>query len=165
MANLAAHNKSAESLSSVYSRSISGEKHSSQHTQGPGALRASSRSYSSSSTATVKKSHLGAMRLAEDPEVIIVSQERPCLSSNSSNCDIDDAATLQARLPSVKAVCGFGEVDDLTSTQHITASLTQLPPHSGETGGMDRLYHAPLNIRKSRSSAAMFKGHIITAVA
>lgn len=111
MANLAAFNKSQESLSSVYSSSTSGERYSPRFSQQPVVLDESGRSYSSSSTATMYKSPLGAMRLADHPEVVVMAREQSTtLPSEKSDSDIDDAATLQARLSSVKATSNFGGV-------------------------------------------------------
>ena len=103
-ANLEMHNNSVESLSSVYSRSISGEKHSPRPIERPTILTDGSRSYSSGSTVTIIKSPLGAMRLADRPEVVVMNQSTRASSEGSTDTEIDDAATLQAKLPSVKAV-------------------------------------------------------------
>lgn len=112
VANLQALNQSAESLSSVYSQRISGERRAGA-LQRPGGLKSSSRSSSSSSTATVRKSPLGIMRLASEPDIIVVERTNSRQSSISTvDSDIDDAATLQARLPSTRADCGVGEVSD-----------------------------------------------------
>ncbi|EMC94162.1 hypothetical protein BAUCODRAFT_26352 [Baudoinia panamericana UAMH 10762] len=67
--NLAAFNRSTESLSSVYSRSVSGEKRSSV----PGvSLGEASRSYSSTTCTIVVRSPLGTMRMENDPDVAAV---------------------------------------------------------------------------------------------
>ena len=49
------------------------------------------------------------MRLAEQPD-IIVKEKSSRMSSTSSTTEIDDVVTLHAKLPSVKAVSDFGEV-------------------------------------------------------
>ncbi|KAK5134788.1 hypothetical protein LTR08_006163 [Meristemomyces frigidus] len=131
-ANLAAFNRSTESLSSVYSRSVSGE----EKTPRPAALSESSRTLSSGSATTIVKSPLGAMRRAADPDTILMPGERSNTPSMSSDSEIDDAAMLQAKLPSVKAVSAFGEVATWQRRDHAS-------------------YCAPLAIRKTRHSAAM----------
>lgn len=79
------NNTSQNSLSSVYSRSISGDipPH-------PRMLSETGRTASSSSTSTVKRSPLGAMRLAEDPESVVMPQQR---ASEFSDDDEDDDET------------------------------------------------------------------------
>ena len=159
IANLEAYNKSVESLSSVYSRSISGEKDSHKPSQRPGFLTDGSRTYSSSSTATVKKSSLGAMRLAEDPDVVVVAEERLRQSSEGSDSEIDDATTLQAKLPSVKAVSDFGDVQNWTSRGTQQSQQKEEGRHTRRQG------FAALTIRKTRDSASIFQSHAIEAIA
>jgi hypothetical protein len=109
VANLGIHNKSVESLSSVYSRSISGERYSMRFGLFLSDPTVSDRSYSAGSTATVRKSPLGVMRLASEPDVLVVEMRSTSVGSGS---DIDDAATLQAKLPPVQAVGEFGDVSN-----------------------------------------------------
>jgi hypothetical protein len=103
------HNNSMESLSSVYSSTITGEKRNTMEAARPGGLADGSRSYSSGSTATIVKSPLGAMRLADRPDIVVMSKNSR-VSSETSATEIDDVVTLQAMLPSVKAVSEFGDV-------------------------------------------------------
>lgn len=155
IANLQAFNKSADSLSSVYSRSISGEKYSPPPRPRPGLLR-DDRSFSSASTATVKKSPLGIMRLASDPDIIVGSpSDKRSSSSSSSDSDIDDVATLQARLPSVKTVSDFGEVSTWEGEGNVA---TQYYQRSYEIclSEMKKLDFAPLNVRRTRDSGSLF---------
>lgn len=156
-ANLAAFNRSAESLSSVYSRSISGERYSPRTTQRAGGLAPESRTVSSSSTVTVKRSPLGVMRLASDPDIIVSEQDRDRRSSNlSSDSDIDDAATLQARLPLVKTVSGFGEVSSWSAGERncgdVAAKCYQ-KSYEICLGEMRKVDFTPLNVRRTRDSA------------
>ncbi|KAK5112314.1 hypothetical protein LTR85_011586 [Meristemomyces frigidus] len=153
-ANLAAFNQSAESLSSVYSRSVSGEERGAR----PTPLSESSRSYSSGSTATVVKSPLCAMRRADDPDTVVILEHRARRSSDSSDSDIDDADMLQAKLPSVKAVSDFGEVEIWQAKRQNHASYHQRARELDREGTMRRLEFTPLTIRKTRDSAAMFQG-------
>ena len=160
--NLAAFNKSNESLSSVYSRSISGEKHSSPRP----TISDGSRSFSSGSTATVKRSPLGAMRLADRPDVVVMAEEKSRTSSEGSDSTIDDAATLQAMLPSVKAVSEFDEIDTWqASRQAPTTSFDQRPAMLNENGNLQRLDFTPLTIRKTRDSAALFSCQMVQSMA
>lgn len=157
-ANLSAFNKSAESLSSVYSRSISGEQHGPRTQRRPTALAGDDGSFSSSSTATVKKSSLGMMRLAADPDVFIDTQQQGGrLSSGTvsdSDSDLDHVATLQARLPSVKPVSEFGDVSSWTEGQ--AAANYSRNSYEICMGGKRKLEFAPLNVRRTRDSAPMF---------
>ena len=93
IANLQVHNKSVESPSSVCNRSIRGEECNSKPAQRPRELTVSSGSCRSRSTVTVKKSPLGAMRLADHPEVLVAAEVEVKLPSESSS-EIDDATTL-----------------------------------------------------------------------
>ena len=161
IANLEAHNRSVDSLSSVYSRSISGEKHSPKQERRPTGLSAGSRSYSSASTATRIKSPLGAMRQAEHPEVVVIEEEKSRQSSESSDTAFDNAAALQAKLPSVKAVSDFGVVQTW-----ITGRNKALPVKnwSGQGEGrkvVKRSAFKPLRIRKTRDSALIFQSHAV----
>ncbi|KAK3051053.1 hypothetical protein LTR09_007803 [Extremus antarcticus] len=157
-ANLEAYNKSAESLSSVYSRSISGDKHGSRSSA---TLTAGIRSYNSGSTATVKESPLGAMRLASDPDVVMMAKESR-RSMDGSDSDIDDAATLQARLPSVKAVSDFGDVQawagaaaEVKQTQKPTQTL--LSSWDGPTLERPRLV-----VKRTRTKVPLRPQHPVT---
>ena len=161
LANLAAFNKSAESLSSVYSRSISGEKRSPR----PAPLSDTGRSYSSGSTATVVKSPLGAMRRADDPETVVMPTLMSRSSSESSGSDIDDAATLQAKLPSIKATSEFGEVECWRAGRQEHVSYDQRAWEMGQDGMQRRLECTPLVIRKTRDSASMFSSRDVVAIA
>lgn len=147
-ANLAAFNRSTESLSSVYSRSISGEGRGSR----PVATRAGSRSYSSESTSTIAKSPLGAMRLASDPETVVMSGAVSCGSNDGADSDIDDAATLQAKLPSVKAVSEFGQVEDWHNAGRAPVSYCARASEANDEGVMERLNFTPLMVRKTRDA-------------
>ncbi|KAK5683277.1 hypothetical protein LTS10_004808 [Elasticomyces elasticus] len=159
--NLAAFNKSSESLSSVYSRSISGERRGTR----PDTLSQSSRSLSSSSTATLVKSPLGAMRRAADPNTVVLPETRRQTSSEEIDMDIDDAATLQANLPSVKAVSEFGEVADWPLGRQVPSSYCQRTAQLDEKGVLRRMDFTPLTIRKTRDSAAMVPGRFVAAAA
>ncbi|KAK4967102.1 hypothetical protein LTR42_010450 [Elasticomyces elasticus] len=159
--NLAAFNKSSESLSSVYSRSISGERRSPR----PDALSQSSRSLSSSSTATLVKSPLGAMRRAADPNTVVLPEMRRQTSGEEIDMDIDDAATLQANLPSVKAVSEFGEVTDWPLGRQVPLSYCQRTAQLDEKGVLRRMDFTPLTIRKTRDTAAMVPGRFVAAAA
>ncbi|KAK5733742.1 hypothetical protein LTR17_009446 [Elasticomyces elasticus] len=159
--NLAAFNKSSESLSSVYSRSISGERRGTR----PDMLSQSSRSLSSSSTATLVKSPLGAMRRAADPNTVVLPEMRRQTSSEEIDLEIDDAATLQANLPSVKAVSEFGEVADWPLGRQVPLSYCQRTAQLDEKGVLRRMDFTPLTIRKTRDSAAMVPGRFVAAAA
>ena len=155
IANLAALNNSQESLSSVYSRSISGESYtSSQPRQRPGVPLNGSRSYSSSSTTTVKRSRLGATRLASHPEETIISADHARMPSESSSSDIDDAATLQRKLPHVKTVSAFGDVATWVSLSQNTIS---------RQARVSKRFTS-LKVRRTRDSKAMFQSHVIAAL-
>lgn len=94
-ANLATFNRSAESLSSVYSRAITDYKQRTTQPARPAAISETGRSLSSSSTVTLKRSPLEAMRLATEPEKVVMPKRRSSVGSDSS---VDGVATLQARI-------------------------------------------------------------------
>lgn len=143
-ANLGAHNKSCESLSSVYSRSISGER----YNQAPAMLTAGDRSCSSDSTATVKESPLGAMRLASEPDVVVGAKR---LESRSLDVDIDDAAMLQASLPLVQPVSKFGGVSGWSRLEGSTAQPEDQTAKR-KRGGLSR---SGLVVKKTRRTPAL----------
>ncbi|TKA69780.1 hypothetical protein B0A55_08811 [Friedmanniomyces simplex] len=149
--NLAAFNRSAESLSSVYSRSVSGEK----RDLGPGAPSESSRSFSSGSAATLVRSPLGAMRRAADPNTIVLPGSRSGSCGEEAESEIDDAVTLQAKLPAVKAVSEWGEVEGYPLGSQVPMSYCQRTAQLDEKGMLRRLDFTPLTIRKTRDSAAV----------
>ena len=162
--NLEMHNNSAESLSSVYSRSTSGEKHSPRAVQRPVQLTDGSRSYSSGSTVTIVKSPLGAMRLADRPDVVLMGKSSRVSSASSTDTEIDDVATLQAKLPSVKAVSEFGDVQAWDRSSR--------PLNDVQNDGCDRFKEDPKQrarlprlVRKTRDSGSMFQCSSIKALA
>lgn len=161
ISNLKLHNSSMESLSSVYSRSISGEKRGPRE-QRPTTFTDGSRSYSSGSTATIVKSPLGAMRLADRPEVVVLSRHSR-VSSDSSATEIDDVITLQAMLPSVKAVSDFGDVQ---AWGYQCASNKIL--HNGNNSPYSEKFKQriwmPLRVRKARDSESLFQWSNIKAL-
>ena len=163
-ANLDMHNNSVESLSSVYSRSTSGEKHSPRPIQRPVQLTDGSRSYSSGSTATIIKSPLGAMRLADRPDIVLVGKSSRVSSASSTDTEIDDVATLQAKLPSVKAVSDFGDVQ---TWDRSSRPLNDVQNDGGDQFKEDPTQRArlPLLVRKTRDSGSMFQCSSIKALA
>lgn len=126
-ANLAAFNQSQESFSSIYSRSVSGDVYVESSMRELKVARESSRSYSSSSIGTAKKSPLSTMQLAESTEEVVIGTVagKKLSIDSSSEPDIDDVATLQARLPSVKAVSAFGEVGNWLERDVDSVDVTQ----------------------------------------
>ena len=162
--NLEMHNNSAESLSSVYSRSTSGEKHSPRAVQRPVQLTDGSRSYSSGSTVTIVKSPLGAMRLADRPDVVLMGKSSRVSSASSTDTEIDDVATLQAKLPSVKAVSEFGDVQ---AWDRSSRPLNDVQNDSCDQFKEDLKQRArlPLLVRKTRNSGSMFQCSSIKALA
>ncbi|RMY84806.1 hypothetical protein D0861_06777 [Hortaea werneckii] len=152
--NPVALKRSEESLSSMYSRSISGESRRASATR-PALLRENGRAYSSSSTMTVVKSPLGAMCVAGDFIEVISTARRPKKDASSrdgraeddgGDSDIDDAATLQARLPLAKSHALLRQRD----------SYYERPREKDEDGTERRLTFTPLSVKKTRDSAAMF---------
>ena len=124
IANLKEYNRSIESLSSTYSRSVSGERRSPKGFQTGNLLTVGARSYthSSESTATMKKSPLGIVRMASHPDVPIRAKCTRDFDS-SSDSDIDDTTTLQerlsGRLPIARSVSDFGDVKYWTDCQTV----------------------------------------------
>lgn len=153
--NLAMHNNSVESLSSVYSRSISGEKRNTREVRRPAGVTDGSRSYSSGSTATIVKSPLGAMRLADWPDVIVMNKSSR-VSSEDSATEIDDVVTLEAMLPSVKAVSEFGDVQTWKARSKALES-----EHNGDDGPYGEQLRLrswiPLRMPKTRDNGSVFK--------
>lgn len=126
---LSREDESQNSLTSIYSRSISGGR----PCPPPRMLSETGRTASSSSTATVKRSPLGAMRLAEDPENVVMPTSR--LSLDSSDSEIDDVAALQnrvERVDSMEALVKTSEQEGYVDRQ----------------SGLSRFSLKPLNVRK-----------------
>ncbi|OTA30484.1 hypothetical protein BTJ68_09377 [Hortaea werneckii EXF-2000] len=160
--NPVALKRSEESLSSMYSRSISGESRRASAIR-PALLRENGRAYSSSSTMTVVKSPLGTMRLAGDYMEVISTARQPKKDVTSrdgraedeeADSDIDDAATLQARLPLSKSLAISGQQD----------SCCERPRERDEDGTERRLTFTPLNVKKTRDSAAMFSARQVDSI-
>ncbi|RMY13760.1 hypothetical protein D0867_07355 [Hortaea werneckii] len=152
--NPVALKRSEESLSSMYSRSISGESRRASAMR-PALLRENGRTHSSSSATTVVKSPLGTMRLVGDYNEVVSTGQRPNANVTSGDgkvddgegdSDIDDAATLQARLPLSKSHALSGQRD----------SYYERPREMDADGMERRLTFTPLNVKKTRDSAAMF---------
>ena len=157
-ANLAAFNRSRESMSSTYSRSISGESYSERSSARPDALSTYSRSFSLSSTSTLKKSQLSAMRRAADPGVVVAHKRLSMVASEASESDIDDAGALQAKLPNSKTV-GEPEVIKLWETDWHAPRKSSHPSSRARDGRTSSVRHVlkPLTIRKIRDSACMVR--------
>lgn len=160
-ANLAAFNKSAESFSSVYSRSVSGEEPGSR----PAGLSESSRSHSSGSTETIVKSPLCAMRRADDPDRIVKLEPALRKSSDSLNSDIDDVDMLQANLPSTRAVSTVCETGSWQARGQKHASYHQRARGLDREGTLRRLEFTPLTIRKTRDIGALLRNDVVQATA
>lgn len=83
--NLAVHNRrSHDSLSSIYSRSISGESRILPRMSSRPSLISDSRTSSSGSTITLKRSPLGLMTLAEDPSEASSPRHLRTISNSST---------------------------------------------------------------------------------
>lgn len=122
-----------------------------------------SRSYSSGSTATIIKSPLGVMSLADRPDVV-VTHERIRTSIDSDTTEIDDVVTLQAKLPSVKAVSEFG---DVLAWSNLGKTLENVRPNDNGPYMVESKKRSwkPLTVRKNRDSESMFQCSIIKALA
>lgn len=158
-ANLLAFNKSVESLSgsSIYSRSVSGERRVTR----PASLGAISRTVSSESTVTVKRSPLGIMRGAEDHQTIVAAKDdTPRVSTDGLQSDVDDAGALQAKLPVDKA--GSWHVRD----HGIASFYERSKPGGVGGGGLRKLEWTPLPVAKTRATVAFpTAGRCIKSVA
>lgn len=78
-------------------------------------------------------------------------------SSTTSDSDINDAATLQRRLPNVKTVSEFGEPASWTSAEEQgQGKAKHYYQRSYELcmGEMQKVDFAPLNVRRMRGSLA-----------
>lgn len=128
--NLQVRKESVESMSSIYSRSISGEKRSPRILNDLNTLASwdGGQSYNTA----VKQSRLGDMETTLIWEYRHNSQRRE-MPNDGSDSDIDDTATLQARLPRVRGVSGFGAVENWTdchtSTERDTTSQGKRSSH------------------------------------
>lgn len=69
--------------------------------------------------------------------------------------EINDAATLQAKLPTVRAVSTFGAVEEWSCGSKARAHYYQRLIKSNEAGCRRTLSFRPLMIRKTRNSAAV----------
>lgn len=132
-ANLNAYNRSMESLSSVYSRSVSGEQHSRQRgAENTRRLTVGSRSCISGTTTTLNRSPLAVVSLASHPERCHIQTKRSQSSRSSTDSDIDDTWTLQARLPVVSTVSECRDPKYWTDCQAVTSPKAQATrPRSG----------------------------------
>lgn len=81
--------------------------------------------------------------------------ERPSQIDERSDSDIDDAATLQAKLPSVRAVSAFGDVKTWSCGSQVAANYYQRLIHPEQGGCKRQPSFRPLLIRKTRNSAAV----------
>ncbi|RMY49641.1 hypothetical protein D0863_15091 [Hortaea werneckii] len=160
--NPVALKRSEESLSSMYSRSISGESRRASAAR-PALVSENRRTYSSGSTTTVVKSRLGTMRLASEYKDVVSTGRRPGTNETrrdgragdgEGDSDIDDAATLQARLPLSKSHAISGQRD----------SYYERPRERDADGTERRLTFTPLNVKKTRDSAAMFSARHVDSV-
>lgn len=105
------------------------------------------------------------MRRADDPDTVVMPEMRSRTSSDSSESDIDGAATLQAMLPSIKAVSEFGEVEGWHPQRQDHESYCQRAREMQQDGTLLRMEVTPLMIRKTRDSAALFSSPHIAAIA
>lgn len=147
-ANLKA-SRSASSLSSVYSRDISGE--------GKKPLRFEcTRSLSSESRGSRKRSPLGAMRLADEPDIVVLAGANSRFPGDGSEDQIDDAAALQASLARVQEICGPCKFDYWTDGKARTVrevlSYHERPGQMDGNGKLLRLDTTPLTVCKTRRS-------------
>ncbi|TKA76974.1 hypothetical protein B0A55_04918 [Friedmanniomyces simplex] len=115
----------------------------------------SSRSFSSGSAATLVSSPLGAMRRAANPNTIVLPGSRSGSCGEEAESEIDDAVTLQAKLPAVKAVSEFGEVEGCPLGRQVPMSYCHRTAQLDEKGMLRRMDFTPLTIRKTRDSAAV----------
>lgn len=146
LANLKAFNRSQDSLSSVYSRSISGETYVEEPTQTQGVFVSAERSFSSGSTTTVKRSHLGAMRLAHEPDNVVASPQEKALLDESSRSDINDTPSLHARLPCVEADNCLGDIASSPNRAHYVANCCKNGPPRGYEALPCNSSHGPLAV-------------------
>lgn len=147
LAVLAKGNTSQQSLSSIYSRSISGEQNSplppgmayspnvgARHSslpRMPSNMSMSSRSSSSTSTATIKRSPLGNMTLAEP-----YANDLPLIRVDSH--EVDEAVQLQRRLRSERVSVRAGLV-----------KTSELEGYVDRHGDLSRISYEPLNVGKT----------------
>lgn len=93
------------------------------------------------------------MRLANEPDVVVLPKTNSRSGSDSED-QIDDAATLQARLPRVKTVSEFGEVEDWaqgkSATVRAAVSYYERAKRMDADGNMLRLDFTPLTVSKIR---------------
>jgi hypothetical protein len=100
------------------------------------------------------------MRLADRPDLVLVGKSSRVSSASSTDTEIDDVATLQAKLPSVKAASEFGNVQ--------TGDRSSRPLNDVQNDGCDQFNEdlkqrarLPLLVRKTRDSGSMFQGSSI----
>lgn len=152
-ANMRAFNHSQLSLSSVYSQDISGKRSSMLQQYQVGILGEANRACSSDSSLTVLQNRRGPRRLIEYARTLGPVSERPSLINERFDPDIDDAATLQARLPSVRTVSAFGDVKNWSCGSQIAANYYQRLIEPEESNLKRQRSFKPLRRYKSRSSA------------
>ena len=103
------------------------------------------------------------MRLAECPEIVVMAGEQvtTMVTSERSDSDIDDAATLQAKLPSVRTMYNIGDVADWDGATIDTEKSIVMRGFRND--GLDRKTSyfnvLPLTVRKTRGNSMMDQTH------
>lgn len=135
---------SKESLSSVYSRSVSGASPE-PHTH-PGALDDPRRNMATSSTPAVRRSPLSTMRVASNGYPVILPKVQPRRTNQHPANPIGHTLPMQARLPLTRAVSTFVNVQDWTASKDSVAR----PPAQRNGSWAERCNLPPLPVSKTR---------------
>lgn len=137
---------SKESLSSVYSRSVSGASPE-PHIR-PGALDGSRRNATTSSTLAVRRSPLSTMRVASNGYPVILPKVQQGRRNSRPTDPAGHTLPPQARLPLTRAVSTFSNVQDWTASKD---SVARPPPaqHNGSWADLP-----PLPVKKTRSQGS-----------
>lgn len=114
--------------------------------------------------ASIIKSPLGAMRLADRPEVVVLNESSRVSIEGSTGTEIDDVATLHAKLPSVKAVSEFGDVQSWSRSGKARKGVRSDDCVQGREDHRPRMRRTLL-VRKTRDSGSMFQCTSIRALA
>lgn len=150
--NLAAFNQSQLSLSSVYSQDPSGRRHSTGFDASAGPLASNGRSWSPNNDVITIQNPQNITRLVDCTGSFPTRVARSMQATEHLDTDIDDAASLQAKLPVVRAVSTFGAVQDWRCGSEARAHYYQRLINPDNAGCRTTLSLRPLLVRKTRNS-------------
>ena len=113
------------------------------------------RDFNLDSTSTAVKSQLKGAKLVDYADTFPNGAAKHVQDAKTFDSDIDDAATLQAKLPAVRAVSTFGDVEKWSCGSDARANYYQRLIEPEDRGYRRALSFRPLMIRKFRDSTSV----------